>query len=90
MYGFEDVQVTKRKETDLVPALVLRQRAYDQTTTLKIIRHGEWLEIQIGIEKEYQTRTTYVSSAFRCGPDIADMIAEACAKVKQETMETLT
>jgi hypothetical protein len=71
-----DVQIIQ-KRTDF---LVLEQRDDEKTTTLKFIRDGEHLTIGIGIETKHPKRTTYEGSVFRCGPAIADMIAEACTK----------
>jgi hypothetical protein len=84
MANYSDVQIIENDKRALVPALILRQRtdAYDYNliTTLKIVWHGDDLQIQIGIDKEYPKRTTYTSACVHCRPDIANMIAEACRK----------
>jgi len=61
-------------------SLKVRHRTGDKTTTLQIVWRGKHLEIHISIETEYPKRTVYTSSVFRCGSDIADMIAKACAR----------
>jgi hypothetical protein len=86
MRGYENVQIINNKAP-----LILKQRRTDVfnandgkslclTTELKIDKYGGQLQIQIAIKTEYPKRTTYTYSVFHCGPDIADMIAEACTK----------
>jgi hypothetical protein len=60
--------------------LKVQHRTGGKTTTLQIVWRGKQLEIHISIETEYPKRTVYTSSVFRCGFDIADMIAEACMR----------
>jgi hypothetical protein len=64
--------------------LKVQHRNDEKTTTLHITQYGEQLAIYVSIETEYPKRTTYTGSTFRCGPDMANMIAKAC------TMEALT
>jgi hypothetical protein len=63
-------------------ALVVEKDGYGEITTLNIHRHrwdgGEELKIAINIEKKTAKSTRNTGAIFRCGPEIADMIAEAC------------
>jgi hypothetical protein len=70
-----DAQIIHNSET----SLKVRHRADDKTTELQFVWYGEQLAIYISIEQEHAKRTTYASSKFCCGPDIAGMIANAAA-----------
>jgi hypothetical protein len=85
-----DAKIIHNSET----SLKVRHSADDKTTELQIVRYGEQLKIYISIETQYPKRTTYASSTFCCGPDIANMIANAAtnraeqrSRQNNETME---
>lgn len=69
-------------------ATVVEQRERDKLTTLqfrRIIRRdeGEQLQIEISIDTFHKTKTTSAYASFVCPPEIADLIAEACAKIRE-------
>lgn len=67
-------------------ALVIQQR-YDEKEVILQIRRvvtlgNEELQIEIGLYKHGKKRTTQMSDSFVVPPQIADLIAEACTKVR--------
>ncbi len=68
-------------------ATVFRQRSDDAETTLQVRRvvpsSGEELQIEITISRIGMKRNMQMHSSFILSPELADVMAEACAKIKK-------